>query len=162
MTDPLFDNPLIVLRRPRLNEAMFVVCGSVAVIVAIGFATQSSFRFSGLALGGIGTAVLLVGVLQIVRPTTIVLEPAGLHYRILGFERFWPWEDISGFRVVRIRSGSAIVFDVAHPRSGTFAIPGFFMMRPIPLAGLLQDAQYRWAVGGGTTAPVPLTNGRGR
>ncbi|WP_037493776.1 hypothetical protein [Sphingomonas sp. PAMC 26605] len=157
MTDPRLDNPPIVLRRRRLDEAMFVVGGSVAVIAAIGFATQTSFRFVGLPLGGIGMAVLLLGVLQIVRPTTMVLEPAGLHYSILGIDRFWPWEDISGFRVVRIRSGRAIVFDVAQPRSRTFAIPGFFVIRPIPLAGLLQHAQCRWAIGGRTTTdPVPL------
>ena len=141
MTEPLLDNPPIVLRRRQLDEAIFVV----AVIAAIGFSTQTSFRLVGLALGGIGMAVLLVGVLQLVRSTTMVLEPAGLHYRILGIDRFWPWKDISGFRVVRIRSGRAIVFDVAQHRSRTFAIPGFFMTRPIPLVGLLQDAQCRWA-----------------
>jgi hypothetical protein len=156
MSDPLLDNPPIVLRRRRLTEAMFVVGGSVAVIVAIGISVGSSFRFVGLALGGVSMAVLLVGVLQLVRPTTIVLEPAGLHYSILGINRFWPWKDISGFRVARIRSGSAIVFNVAQPRSSTFAIPGFFIIRPIPLAALLQDAQCRWAIGGRmTTDPVP-------
>ena len=148
MTDTLLDHPPVVVRRRRRDEMIFLVAGAVAVIVATGFATQLPFRFVALPLAGIGAATLLLGIVQRLRPTMLVLEPAGLHYSILGITRVWSWADISGFRVVRIRSGSAIMFDVAHSPSRTFAIPGFFAMRPIPLAGLLQEAQARWATGG--------------
>ena len=162
MSTALLDHPPIALRRRRFEETLFVVVGMIAAVMGGALTTQAMFRFAGLPLGVIGLVVFSLGILQLARPTTLVLEPTGLPYSILGIDRFWLWEDISGFRLVRIRSGRAIVFDVARDgRSRTFAVPGFFTMRPIPLVSLLHDARSRWAIGGAPLLddPIPLLNG---
>ncbi|WCM25934.1 hypothetical protein NDN01_18155 [Sphingomonas sp. QA11] len=141
----LLGRPPFVLRRRRVTEISFAIAGAVVMIAGMAFATREHFRFVGLPLGGVGLFVFLFGILQVVRPPKLMLEPAGLHYSILGIHRSWPWQTVSSFRVAHIRSGEAIVFDVAYPdRSGTFAIPAFFSMRPGPLADLLNDARSQW------------------
>lgn len=92
--------------------------------------------------------MLLVGIVQLVRPTRLILAPEGLQYSILGIDRHWAWQEVSGFRVVRVRSGRAIVFDVSRPKgAASFAFPAFFSLPAAALAALLQEARHRWVPG---------------
>ncbi len=158
MNDALLDRPPVVVRRRRAAEFLFVAAGAVATLAGAGLATQGEFRFAGLPLGAVGLIVLLLGIRQARHPTVLVMEPVGLHYSYLGVNRFWRWEDLSRFRVVRIRSGRAVVFDVSRPgrRPRAFAVPGFFAMGAVPLANLLQDAHHRWVIGGSSNPPDPV------
>ena len=157
MNEADFDHPPIVVGRRKSAERMFAVCGVIALIAAAVCATQARFRFTGLPLGVVGFIVLLVGIVQLVRPTRLILAPEGLQYSILGIDRHWAWHEVSRFHVVRVRSGKAIVFDVSRSNgSASFAFPGFFSLPAAALAALLQEARDRWAPGqAGPTASWP-------
>lgn len=97
-------------------------------------------------MGVAGFAILLFGALQIAKPTRLILAPSSLRYTILGIDRSWCWRELSRFRVIRVRNGKAIVFDVTRQGDSTsFAVPAWFTIDAEQLVTLLRQAQSRWS-----------------
>ncbi len=123
----------------RRNLAPVWMGASILVTVAAAFvAATVGMGIVVLAALVTGLCAILLGGRQLLRPATLTLNETGFTFTWLWRLHRWKWSNIDGFRVVHVRSGKVIMFDVYEGAdSSVAAVPAVFEIDAQNLVAML-------------------------
>jgi len=157
------DAPPIVLRAGPIRGAALAVIGIGLGLLLLSLAVGFHIDDPSIAVGVLILSLIgALGVVMLVRPTTLTIDRDGLTLRVLGRTRRYAWVDVHDFRAMRIGLVSKLVgfsfvnqaargattrqFNAAMTGVEATLSPGL-EMKCEALADLLNEARERWLYG---------------
>jgi len=164
------DRPPIVLTSLRWKSALRIVgclgfVGLGAWLMTLG---EDGPFIAGLASVACFGFFLVMSLVQLVRPSTLTIGPAGVTHAGPFRTTAYRWRDIDNIRLIRINRSQLVAFDLTESYEGSEAmtalsrqlagvdcgLPTGWSIGPTDLARLLNEARGRWLNSG---ASFPAT-----
>ena len=154
------ESPPIVVRASRLRTLLSLALLVAAVgylIVRLGETWSDDEHAEVFML--LGGAVITLFLLDVLRPSRLVLDWRGLSQSRLWRTRRWSWDEVTEFRVLSKAGGRCVGFDYSvgrgdmrfegqdSPLGADATLNGGWEMGPQRLARLLNEAKVRWTEG---------------
>lgn len=139
------ETPPIVIHGDVGRSALIGV--AAGALVAIAIARVGAGQVDVLTLVGLlgFGAFAAFGLMGIVRPARLVIDPSSLAVTWLGATRRYNWGEVSNFEPVPLGLWlTRLSFSLTRGRGGAAYLWGSWEIRPAHLAALLNQARERW------------------